>query len=234
MALLAALTLPTNRPPGIRQLAHQRKPILPPVNQRVALTFDAEHPSRRHCPAEAPEQILDLLKDRGVKATFFLQGRWAESQPHTARRIADEGHLVGSHSHYHVHMQLLRVAGMREDILRAQEVIDRVTGVDPRPWFRCPYGAADVRVDAELRALGYRQVHWNVVPKDWEPERTPEQVAEAVLEGVMRHPQVAVVLLHTWPGSVPAALPSILDRLGERGANLVTVEELGESANILR
>jgi peptidoglycan/xylan/chitin deacetylase (PgdA/CDA1 family) len=204
------------------------------VAERVALTFDAEHPTRRHCSPEAPDQILDLLKDRGVTASFFLQGRWAESHPATAHRIAQEGHLVGSHSHYHVHMHLLRVAGIRQDILRAQEVIGRVTGVDPRPWFRCPYGAADVRVDAELRDLGYRRVHWNVVPEDWEPDRTPDQVEEAVVEGVMRHPREAVVLLHTWPESVPAALPGILDRLGERDTRLVTVEKLRHLANLLR
>lgn len=202
--------------------------------QRVALTFDAEHPSRRHWSPEAPEQILDLLRDQGVRATFFLQGRWAEAHPRTAHRIAQEGHLVGSHSHYHVHLHLLRVAGMREDILRAQEVIDRVTGVDPRPWFRCPYGAADVRVDAQLRSLGYRKVGWNVVADDWEPERTAEQIEEVVVEGATRHPRGAVVLLHTWPGSVPDALPGILRRLAERNAVLVTVDELMDSANLLQ
>jgi peptidoglycan-N-acetylglucosamine deacetylase len=231
-AVLAALTLTTNRPPRIRHL--RRPTYTPAVTERVALTFDAEHPSRRHGQSEAPSRILDLLKERSVRATFFVQGKWAESYPELTARIAREGHLVGNHSYYHAYMHHLTGAGMRADILRAQEVIGRVAGADPRPWFRCPYGAADVRVDAQLRSLGYRKVGWNVVADDWEPERTAKQVEEAVVEGATRHPRGAVVLLHTWPASVPAALPGILDRLAERNAVLVTVEELMDSANLLQ
>ena len=65
---------------------------------RVALTFDAEHPDRSWCPPGNAERILDALRDEDVPATVFVQGRWAQAYPSTARRIADEGHLVGHHS----------------------------------------------------------------------------------------------------------------------------------------
>src|SRR6478735_8977445 len=57
---------------------------------QVALTFDAEHPDRSWCPPGAAERILDVLAGAGIRATFFVQGRWAEAHPATARRIADE------------------------------------------------------------------------------------------------------------------------------------------------
>ena len=59
---------------------------------RVALTFDAEHPDRPWCPPGNAEHLLDVLADQDTRATFFIQGRWAESQPAAAKRIADEGH----------------------------------------------------------------------------------------------------------------------------------------------
>ena len=86
---------------------------------RVALTFDAEHPDRPSAQGVA-ERLLEELDRLEVPATFFVQGRWAEAYPTTARRIAEGGHLVGSHSHYHARMHLLSDAGLREDIADAE------------------------------------------------------------------------------------------------------------------
>src|SRR5690348_13936977 len=106
---------------------------------RVALTFDAEHPDRPHRPGVADEIIAQLAAER-VRATFFLQGRWTEAHPATARRIARDGHLVGSHSYFHARMATLSAEGMRRDIGYAEHTIREIAGVDPRPWFRCPFG----------------------------------------------------------------------------------------------
>src|SRR5512138_1341071 len=134
---------------------------------RVALTFDAEHPDRPSAPG-VQERLLDLLAAGAVPATFFIQGRWAEAYPATARRIPREGHLVGSHSHYHARMPLLNVRGLRSDLAAAQEAVIDATGVDPRPWFRCPFGAgaSDARVQRLVREAGYRHVGWHVAGID--------------------------------------------------------------------
>jgi hypothetical protein len=84
---------------------------------RVALTFDAEHPSRSHCPPGVQEALLEELANRGLRATFFVQGRWAKAYPQTARAIAAAGHLIGNHSHYHARMSLLSDEGLRIDVL---------------------------------------------------------------------------------------------------------------------
>ena len=81
---------------------------------RVALTFDAEHPDRPHRPG-VTEGLLDVLADRGVRSTWFLQGRWVESVPELARRVAADGHLVGNHSFYHARMPLLSDDGLTTD-----------------------------------------------------------------------------------------------------------------------
>jgi peptidoglycan/xylan/chitin deacetylase (PgdA/CDA1 family) len=195
----------------------------------VALTFDAEHPDRSWCPPGAAERILDVLADAGTRATFFVQGRWAEAYPATARRIGDEGHLVGNHSHHHARSPLFSDRGFREDVDAARDAIVRATGRDPRPWFRCPFGdgADDPRVLAVLAAAGYRHVGWHVEVEDWEPTRTPEAIAVDAVAGIRRHGDGAVLLLHTWPGGTVEALPLVLHDLRE-GIRFVTVDALEE------
>jgi len=197
---------------------------------RTALTFDAEHPDR---PNEAPggaERILDVLEASGTRATFFLQSRWAVANPHVARRIADDGHLVGNHSTFHAPMTLLSDEGIRADVRRAGETIAEVAGVDPRPWFRCPFGAGhdDRRVLDALGELGYRNVHWHVESEDWEPWRTPAEIGRASVDGAREHGDGAVVLFHTWPRTTGAALPIALEGFERTMASLVTVDELEE------
>jgi peptidoglycan/xylan/chitin deacetylase (PgdA/CDA1 family) len=194
---------------------------------RVALTFDAEHPDRPHRPG-VQEGILDMLRDRSVRATFFLQGRWVEAFPDTARRVAREGHLVGSHSFYHARMPLLSDAGMATDIRDAEDAIRDIAGVDPRPWFRCPFlaGADDPRVLAILDALGYREVPSDIVLDDWEPARTGEEIAAEAIAAVAAAADGAIVLFHTWPPQTLDALPAIVDALRASGAEFVTVAQL--------
>jgi peptidoglycan/xylan/chitin deacetylase (PgdA/CDA1 family) len=193
----------------------------------VALTFDAEHPDR---PArrDTPERLLDRLADLDVRASFFIQGRWAEAYPATAARIASDGHLVGNHSHYHLRMPLLNARGLRSDIALAESVIVRTTGVDPRPWFRCPFGsgAGDPRVQRFVRDAGYRHIGWHVAGVDWAPERTPADVEETVVGGAIEHGDGCVVLLHGWPDQAEAALPGMVQRLRDVGATFVRLDEL--------
>ncbi|TMK12481.1 MAG: polysaccharide deacetylase family protein [Actinobacteria bacterium] len=195
----------------------------------VALTFDAEHPDRSWCPPGAAERILDVLAGAGIRATFFIQGRWAEAYPGTARRIADEGHLVGNHSHHHARMPLLLDRGLREDVDTARGAIIQATGRDPRPWFRCPWGtgADDPRVLAALAAAGYRHVGWHVEVEDWEPTRSSQAIAADAIEGIRRHGDGTVLLLHTWPGGTVEALQRVLDDLPD-GTAFITVDALAE------
>lgn len=193
---------------------------------RVVLTFDAEHPDRPLCPPGNVEKILDALAESATVATFFVQGRWARSQPEVARRISDDGHLVGHHSQFHARMPLLSDDGIRADVVEGAQDIVETTGRDPRPWFRCPFGAGhdDARVLGLLSELGYRSVDWHVELDDWEPWRTGPDIERDAVQGVLSRGDGTVVLLHTWPGPTAEALPGILRRLSDAGARFVTLE----------
>ena len=195
---------------------------------RVALTFDTEHPGHRQSPPGAAEAIVAELRKTGVRATFFLQGRWAAAYPVVARSIAAAGHLIGSHSHWHAPMTALTDEGIVRDLEKAERSIREATGVDPRPWFRCPYGdgAEDERVRAALASRGYRNVHWDVAVDDWADDKTADLVENDLIERTQRHGDGGIVLLHSWPAPTVAALPRILARLLTVGARFITVDEV--------
>jgi peptidoglycan/xylan/chitin deacetylase (PgdA/CDA1 family) len=194
---------------------------------RVALTFDAEHPDRAH-GVGATASVVSILADRGVRATFFVQGRWVEAERDLARRVVADGHLVGNHSFYHARMPLLSDAGFRTDVRAAESIIRRRLGVDPRPYFRLPFGsgAGLARQHDLLGRMGYRHVHWHFEVKEWRRRASLAQVRDGVVNGVLGHGDGAVVLLHPWPSVVPRALPQIIDRLAERGATFVDLSAL--------
>ena len=192
------------------------------------MTFDAEHPDRSGCTPGNVDRILDSLRDASVAATFFVQGRWAESAPIVARRIAEDGHLVGNHSFYHARMPLLSDEGLRTDVTEAQRVITDIVGVDPRPWFRCPFGAGsdDPRVLGILEELGYRNAHWGIVLEDWEPWREGDGIARDTLREIGSSGAPPVVLLHTWPDGTADAVPRILAGLREAGTEVVPIDRI--------
>jgi peptidoglycan/xylan/chitin deacetylase (PgdA/CDA1 family) len=117
---------------------------------------------------------------------------------------------------------------MAADLAGAGAAIEGATGVSPRPWFRCPFGAGadDERVLAGVAAAGYRHVGWHVSADDWEPTRGAEVIAADIVGGVMRHGDEAVVLLHAWPTAMLEAIDPILARLTDAGARFVRVDEL--------
>jgi peptidoglycan/xylan/chitin deacetylase (PgdA/CDA1 family) len=193
---------------------------------RIALTIDTEHPDRPARPGNV-ERILDALAATGTRATFFVQGRWAQAYPGLARRIGAEGHLVGSHGRGHVSLRLLSPDGIRQSVHDAEEAIRAATGADPRPWFRSPHDDVtdDTPITEVLRELGYRQVGWTVDPSDWDPSRTADDVARDVTEGCAAAGDGAVVLLHSWPDSTADSLPRIIEAL-RADSDLVGIDEL--------
>jgi peptidoglycan-N-acetylglucosamine deacetylase len=193
---------------------------------RLALTFDAEHPDRPATPGSTA-RILDALGEAGVRASFFLQGRWVEAEPLLAARIAADGHLVGNHSHHHARLTLLTASGIRRDAAAAEVAIRAATGADPRPWFRCPFGAGarSPRVLDALAAAGYRDAGWTVDGRDW-TDPTPRTLRRRVVRAALHGGDGGVILLHGWPTPTPLALPGILRDLAGAGADLVTLDAL--------
>jgi peptidoglycan/xylan/chitin deacetylase (PgdA/CDA1 family) len=118
--------------------------------------------------------------------------------------------------------------GLAFDLATAEAAILEATGVDPKPWFRCPFGAGsdDPRVLAAVAEAGYRHVGWTAEAFDFEPDRPVEELERLIVDGVLAKRDDAIALLHTWPYRTELALPGIVSRLRGAGAELVRVDEL--------
>jgi peptidoglycan/xylan/chitin deacetylase (PgdA/CDA1 family) len=199
------------------------------VTMRVALTFDAEHADRPD--AVGIERLLEVLAAAEARTTFFLQGRWIESVPSVAQALVDGRHVIASHGYYHGRMSHLTDQGIADDIRRAQEAICEACGVDPRPWFRCPFGdgASDPRVLGAITAAGYRHVGWHVDSEDWAEGATVEGLEGRVREGIRGVGDGAVVLLHGWPAVTPTVVERLLASARDDGVAYVGVDELGQT-----
>ena len=179
---------------------------------RVAITFDDGPRS------DTTEKLLDGLKERGVKATFFLIGESAEKNPEIVKRMKDEGHLIGSHTYSHVQLTNLTEAKAKEEISKANSIIEGITGEDPR-YIRPPYGSYS---DKLLMSVNMTPMLWTVDPNDWNTTNTA-QIVKKVVSDVRCGD---IILLHDiYPSSVAAAL-EIIDELQAKGYVFVTVDQI--------
>lgn len=195
-----------------------------PGSKLVALTFD-DGPW-----PESTAAILDVLGDNDVRATFFVLGQQVERFPGITYRIAEEGHLLGSHSLSHRRFSELKPAQVRREAVGGRSVIRGASGVDT-PWIRPPYGAMNAAAYHELHRLDARVVMWDVDPRDWKRPGVPKIVGRVV----NKVKPGSIVLLHDGGGNrseTITALPRIIRRLKAKGYVFVTVEELVEAGQV--
>ncbi len=191
----------------------------------VALTFD-DGPNPEYTPF-----ILDTLKAEGVHATFFLVGEEVERYPDLARRIVEEGHEIGSHTHSHRNMMGLPSHLMKQEIVRAENAIIEACGEPPR-LFRPPRGLYDERLIDQLCERRYALALWSISSMDWTEASQASMISR--LSRIVRNGDV--ILFHDSGGIVVntggsrtntvLALPHVIRNLKDRGFAFVTVSQM--------
>ena len=184
----------------------------------VALTFDAG--SDRGFAGE----ILDTLAAHGIKASFGMTGRWAESNPDLLRRIVEEGHALINHTYDHPDMESLSREQRLWQLARAEEIINGLTGTSTKPYFRPPYGSYNKEVLLDVASAGYRySVMWTVDSLGWKglpPEDVAARCANALQPG-------AILLMHVGQASTDyAALEDVIAAIDGCGYRYATIPEL--------
>lgn len=191
-------------------------------NKIMALTFD-DGPDPRFTP-----QILQVLKEHGVKATFFLLGRQAERYPAITALIAGEGHETGIHSYDHKFLNRLPAAQVQKEIDRTYDVIYRITGKKPL-LFRPPYGFRNSRVLKAAANRGLKIILWTprANPRDFENPGIKKIVSRVLANA---RPGV-IVLLHDHGGDrrqTVLATEIIITKLKARGYEFDTISSLNK------
>ena len=188
-----------------------------PVSAKVlAMTFDdGPHPS-------LTPRLLDMMKQRHIKATFFVVGQNAKEYPEILRRIVAEGHEIGTHTWSHAYLTKLSLAAVRKEFADAQDAVTVATGIKP-VVFRPPYGATNTAVKSLImNEFGNRTILWSVDPEDWKRPGV-SVVTSRLVTGA--HPG-AILLAHDIHASTIEAMPATFDRLTSMGYKFVTVSDL--------
>jgi Predicted xylanase/chitin deacetylase len=182
----------------------------------IALTFD-DGPTAEHTV-----RILDVLRDKGVSATFFLVGNRVERFPELARRICAEGHEIGNHTYSHPSLFCFLTPGrLREEIERGQDAISRACGVRPR-YFRSPVGLRHALLRPYLKSAGLEYISWRIRSFD----TIDSSSLRTRILGFVRSGDI--ILLHdnsqAERGGMVDVIPGVIDELRNRGYRLVPVE----------
>ena len=189
------------------------------TGKTVYLTFD-DGPDDKNTPA-----VLDILREAGVKATFYVTGRQAEAHPDVLQRIYDEGHAIGNHSYDHRYEKLYPdVNGFLAEMERTDEIIYGILGVRPL-ILRAPGGRIGHFTAAyapAIRANGYVEHDWNVSSADAAPGHP---VAQDFIDNISSETdqevaaRTAIILMHSSEGheETVKALPKIIELLKAKG-----------------
>ncbi|SHM67758.1 polysaccharide deacetylase family sporulation protein PdaB [Caldanaerovirga acetigignens] len=199
----------------------------------VAITFD-DGPDPLYTP-----QILDILKEKDVRATFFLIGKNAQQYPEIAKRITKEGHTIGNHTYSHKSLIPLSAAATRKEIKRGEEAIFKATGIRPT-LFRPPRGVYSTYALKFLRQERYTVVLWDVSAMDW-----AELPPQSIVSNVLRHVRPGSIILFHDSGDIVSfkggdrtntvkALPLVIDELKAQGYDFVTVDEMIFLSELMR
>lgn len=182
----------------------------------VALTFDdGPHPTNT-------PRLLDILRARNVKATFYVVGTNAKKYPNIMRRMIAEGHEIGNHTVTHGNLTKMSEAEIRQELAESHRTIQSATGVPPRTM-RPPYGAITKAQKSWIRReFGYPSIMWNVDPEDWK-KPGPSVVASRLVSGARPG---GILLVHDIHAPTIDAMPQTIDQLLRKGFQFVTVTQL--------
>lgn len=194
------------------------QPTPPPRDETktIALTFD-DGPDATYTP-----QVLDVLEQYGVPATFFVLGCQIEGNEALLERMAGQGHQIGNHTYSHKQLNKLNDAGIRSQITQASDLIEESCGLRP-DCLRPPYGDLNKRVKQIAKDEGLALVLWNIDPEDWR-NRDALQTARHVVENAKPG---AIILLHDIYPHAPQAAELIIAGLWQQGYTFCRVDELG-------
>lgn len=147
-----------------------------PKDHQWALTFDDG-------PSNYTIELLDLLDEHNIKATFCVMGVHVKKYPEIVKRAYESGHQIASHTYSHPHLMSLSNEEIVYELKATEEAIKDAIGIKPK-YVRPPFGEADARVKAILKAMGYKVLLWNVDPTDYDVYMKPD--ASKRIQGAFR------------------------------------------------
>jgi peptidoglycan/xylan/chitin deacetylase (PgdA/CDA1 family) len=192
----------------------------PTASGKFALTFDMGS------VGGSTAELLDVLKKHGVRATFFVTGKWSEDNPAVLKAIVAAGHEVANHSYSHPDFRKIKPEAMAEELDKTESTVKRIAGVSTRPYWRPPLGSYDDTVLRVVHENGYRTVYWTVDTDDWRNEATTASIVTRTVKGAKAG---GIVLMHGALKKTVRAVPEIIAGLRAKGLQPTSLSDLLES-----
>lgn len=198
--------------------------MLPAGGRDVSLTIDTTFGD------DVTDEILEVLRRHGAKATFAVMGAWAKENPEKVRAIIADGHEIISHSMTHERYNDMGPQGALADAKAAKEYLKTAFGTETS-YIRLPYGVGNDEIIAALREGGFTPVKWSIDSKDWMGE-SADAISKRVLDNIEKG---SIILFQNNNETTPEALDIILEKMGDNAYAAVrlsdiTAHEQGESA----
>ena len=218
LCLAAAMFYVVNWPAAVGASAAARQlPIycVQRDQKLVSISFDAAWGN------EDTQQLIDILGQYKVPATFFVVGEWVDKYPESVKALHDAGHEVMNHSNTHAHYPQLSADQVVADLNACNDKIEKVTGVRPT-LVRLPYGDYDDSSVNAVRSIGMEPIQWDVDSLDWKDLEAGEitrRVTSKVQPG-------SIVLFHNAALHTPEALPTIIQTLLQEGYTFVPISQI--------
>jgi len=189
------------------------------AKKQVTLTFDMGYEKEGFTP-----RILDTLKKNNVKGSFFVTTHWIEKNPEIAKRLIQEGHVLGNHTVRHKSLPTLSDEEVRQEITGWEKVAKQIADYEINyKYMRPPMGEYSERTLKITRELGYRTAFWSVAVKDWVPMGGP---GEAVKGTVSQLHNGAVILLHGNSEDSVGGLDQIISSIRQKDYEIVPIYEV--------
>lgn len=207
-----------------QEMTQSQPGAFPEADKCIALSFDDG-------PTAKTGQLLEILRENNVKATFFLIGRNVRQRPDYVRNLIAGGHEIGNHSNDHAYLgrnSKLDEGGIRQNVAAVQEAIYEITGEYP-VYFRAPYLDYSGVLEKVVKEMGMVFIGVNVDSKDWSDGITTEQIVSNVLSSAR---DGSIILLHEHSGGdlerTIRAIPLIVTALRGEGFEILPVSGLAQ------
>ncbi|GKX66074.1 polysaccharide deacetylase family protein [Inconstantimicrobium mannanitabidum] len=187
--------------------------------KKVAITFDVNWAETDYL-----DDILKILKDKNVKATFFVMGGWvnySQENQEKLKRIYEGGHEIGNHSYMHPDFKKISNTRMIEEIQKTNDIVKKVVGVTPK-YFRFPSGSYNSNAVVTLRNNKYTPIQWDVDSIDWKNKSEQFEYDRIIKKAKSG----SIILYHNNGKYTTKSLPRVIDKLKSDGYNFVRIDDL--------
>lgn len=169
--------------------------------------------------------ILNVLKEETVPATFFVTGHYVKSEPDLLNRMVNEGHIIGNHSFHHPDFTTLTKASVTRELATLEQAVSEITKQKELKYLRPPRGTFNEQTLQWTSDLGYIHIFWSVAFADWQTDKQKgwKYAYDQVMAQI--HPG-AIVLLHTVSSDNAEALSRIIKKLKQEGYEFKSLDDL--------